>query len=102
MPGEKATVTFKANGDGNAFIVCGEDGIGTQKTTTVKAGDNTFTVEIPATMTTETYSQNDACASPSQPRQPNSHTPPMMPRPTNSNGPNDGQTLNSSRIFPIA
>jgi uncharacterized protein YfaS (alpha-2-macroglobulin family) len=55
MPGEKATVTFKANGDGNAFIVCGEDGIGTQKTTTVKAGDNTFTVEIPAAMTTKTY-----------------------------------------------
>ena len=55
LPGEKATVTFKANGDGNAFIVCGEDGIGIQKTTAVKAGDNTFTVDIPAAMTTETY-----------------------------------------------
>ena len=55
MPGEKATVTFKANGDGNAFIVCGEDGIGTQQTSTVKTGDNTFIVDIPATMTTEAY-----------------------------------------------
>ena len=55
LPGEKATVTFKANGNGNALIVCGEDGIGTQSTTDVKAGDNTFTVEIPSSMTTKTY-----------------------------------------------
>ena len=55
MPGDTAKVTFSCPGKGTALIVCGEDGLESSMTADIVPGDNTITVAIPASLTTEAY-----------------------------------------------
>ena len=54
-PGDTAKVTFTCPAPGVALVVCGEDGIESCMTIGMISGENTISVKIPSTLTTEAY-----------------------------------------------